>query len=267
MTPFGEHRDPREAAALAATERGAAEAADGAAAAGSSPPGIWWEILAVMCIAAAPWIVDGLTLDRSADRSPKWQGLALDLVHSLHCILILIPVLWIARRGGMSWKELGFVRPNGLGIVACFITTVLTAGVHQLTWLLWCAFHPRGASKLVAADEAAVVEEGAGDAVVAEPTLLEDGALVVAQVLNGIAEESAMRAYLLMRLRLATGSWGIAILGSTAVFAAYHSHYDAFGMTDVFVAGLVFAAAWLVTRNLWVVALAHAAGNLWIYWA
>jgi membrane protease YdiL (CAAX protease family) len=157
-------------------------------------------------------------------------------------------------------------RPDGIRLAALFVTTLLCLGVNALTWWLWCLLHPRGALELAQAAEAETGEADASAAVVADPTLLEDGVTVVAQVLNGVGEETAMRAYLLMRLQLATDSWGVAILGSSAVFAAYHSHYDAYGITSVFVFGLVFAASCLITRNLWVVALAHAAHNLWNAW-
>jgi membrane protease YdiL (CAAX protease family) len=142
--------------------------------------------------------------------------------------------------------------------------------------------YPSGAKKLWSESLSGVVDETGDEPVhatadeavgvaafepIPDPTALDHGMTVVAEVLNGIAEETAMRAYLLMRLRAATGSWAVAIFGSSAIFAAYHSHYDAFGISCVFVFGLLFTASWLATKNLWVVALAHALCNLWLEYA
>lgn len=103
--------------------------------------------------------------------------------------------------------------------------------------------------------------EGAGFATLQRAPLAVAG-IVATHLANGFAEELAMRADLITRRRAATGSLAVALLLSNVAFTSYHVYYDASGITAVFGFGALLTAGWLVTRNLWVVALAHALFNL-----
>lgn len=258
MPPIGEHRDPRWVAPEQPAAVSAPPSADGVASL-PKPAHLWWEIAAVACIAVFPSLYEALDSHdlpeeyRSESRSWAWL-----LAHS---VFISIPVLWIARRGGMTWRELGIVRPRPIDALSVTIVTTLCLGVGWLAWMVFLALQgsePRsdpwkcpGGDDL---DPGSVAARGAVATVLA----------VAAHLANGFAEELAMRGYLMTRLRTATGSAGTAVVLSTAAFTSYHVYQDGYGVTSVAVFGVVAALAFLALRNLWVVALSHALMNLWL---
>lgn len=231
-------------------------------------------MLAVACVVVFLYLLCGW-VSRFGDtgdfgeRSPRAES----LVRIAWRVCCSIPVLFIACRGGMSWRELGFERPRPRDGLIALILSVLVTGAGGLTWLMWCfrdlfrtgpRFDRLESLNGEPADIAADAEPMAWQLPPMDTTALGHTLNVAAEIANGFCEELSMRAYLLMRLRAATGSWSVAIRGSTAVFAASHVQYDAYGRASVFVFGLVLAAGWLITRNLWVVAAAHALGDLLI---
>lgn len=283
MTPIGEHVDPRDPAARASqpardarpspsasiASSGAGE--DGDALAPARASGLWWEILAVLCVAVVPHLW-GAIGHRLAGWKPQGEVLRLwdwwSLCgHVVGSVVIALPVLFIARRGGMGWRELGIVRPRAIDGISVAILTLMSAGTPAVIGFVGSFVDPAADGYAVhlqleqARQRADALSLPLGEA------LLLHGLIVLAQLANGVAEEAAMRSYLLTRLRTATGSLTWAVLGSTIAFTAYHSRYPAPMLLGVFSSGIVFAAGFLVTRNLWVVALAHALGNLWLEYA
>jgi uncharacterized protein len=66
------------------------------------------------------------------------------------------------------------------------------------------------------------------------------------------------------RLRLSGGNY---ILFSSTVFALAHSGYgDPLLLMNTFFAGLAWATAYLLTRNIWPVAASHAAVGTFAFW-
>jgi membrane protease YdiL (CAAX protease family) len=99
----------------------------------------------------------------------------------------------------------------------------------------------------------------------------QGGALVVAvsvaaDLVNAFAEELAMRRVLVDRLERLTGKPGLAVLLSALGFAAYHLYQGVFYATSALVMGLLFGLAFVLTRRLAPLVVAHVLLNLVRLW-
>jgi membrane protease YdiL (CAAX protease family) len=78
----------------------------------------------------------------------------------------------------------------------------------------------------------------------------------------GFSEELIARGYLIPRLeRLLESSWA-SVIASAGVFAVLHWHQGILSMCDAFIFGIVYGIAFVWTRRLWPVVIAHAAYDL-----
>jgi len=95
-----------------------------------------------------------------------------------------------------------------------------------------------------------------------EPSALHDSwwripVLIIAAFANGFAEEIVVVGYLITRLQQLGLSQRWAVLASSALRGGYHL-YQGFGAgLGNLVMGLVFGTAWLRTRRLWPLVIAH----------
>jgi membrane protease YdiL (CAAX protease family) len=78
----------------------------------------------------------------------------------------------------------------------------------------------------------------------------------------GIAEELVFRSFLIAALEQATGSLGVAVGVSVAVFAISHSYQGIAGLIRVALLGLVLTAPFLLTGSVYPAMAAHAALDL-----
>jgi len=78
----------------------------------------------------------------------------------------------------------------------------------------------------------------------------------------GIAEELVFRSFLIAALERATGSLGVAVGVSVAVFAISHSYQGLVGLVRVTLLGLVLTAPFLLTGSVYPAMAAHAALDL-----
>jgi membrane protease YdiL (CAAX protease family) len=85
--------------------------------------------------------------------------------------------------------------------------------------------------------------------------------LLVTVVVGAFAEELVMRGYLIARLERLLKSTIVAVLISTALFASYHLYQGAQGAIGAGATGLVYAAAFCLSRRLWPICFAHALHN------
>jgi membrane protease YdiL (CAAX protease family) len=82
--------------------------------------------------------------------------------------------------------------------------------------------------------------------------------LLVLAFVVGFSEELVVRSYLIPRLeRLLHSAWA-SVLVSAAVFGLLHWRSGILTMCHAFLAGIVYGIAFVLTRRLWPVALAHA---------
>jgi membrane protease YdiL (CAAX protease family) len=88
--------------------------------------------------------------------------------------------------------------------------------------------------------------------------------LVPALLVGSFAEELAMRAYLIPRLRDLGLNWVSALLISSAFFASYHLYQGAASTAYVFLLGLTLGAVFLLSPRVWPLTLAHAFQNVLI---
>ena len=82
-------------------------------------------------------------------------------------------------------------------------------------------------------------------------------------VFVAFAEEVFARGWVFQVLERGRGAW-VAVLGSAAIFALLHAFNPGFGLTallGLFLAGLLFAQAYMVTRQLWLPIAMHLSWN------
>lgn len=81
--------------------------------------------------------------------------------------------------------------------------------------------------------------------------------LVATLAAVGVHEELIFRGMLLTLLRRATGSWWIAIVGSSAIFGSLHFHQGWLSMLQITGLGIVLSLIFVASRSLLAVAIAH----------
>lgn len=81
--------------------------------------------------------------------------------------------------------------------------------------------------------------------------------LVATLIAVGIHEELLFRGMLLTLMRRATGSWWIAIVGSSAIFGSLHFHQGWLSMLQITGLGIVLSLIFVASRSLLAVAIAH----------
>jgi membrane protease YdiL (CAAX protease family) len=84
-------------------------------------------------------------------------------------------------------------------------------------------------------------------------------ALLLLAIAVGFSEEFVFRAYVLPRLEQLLRSMPVAVLVSAAIFGLIHWQRGIVSMFSAFVMGIVYGIAFVWTRRLWPVAIAHAA--------
>ena len=85
----------------------------------------------------------------------------------------------------------------------------------------------------------------------------------VTYVLVAFSEEVFARGWVLQVLERGRGTW-VAAIGSAAIFSLLHAFNPGFGLTallGLFLAGLLFAQAYIVTRQLWLPIALHLTWN------
>jgi uncharacterized protein len=153
--------------------------------------------------------------------------------------------VWIMQRffGGPSLLDLG-LRPRHGWLRDCALGLVLGPIMFLVILLLL---------------------QAAGWASVEAGTIGVQGLLTafVTYVLVGFSEEVLARGWIFQVLERGRGTT-VAVLGSAAIFAVLHAFNPGFGLTallGLFLAGLLFAQAYVVTRQLWLPIAFHLSWN------
>ncbi len=155
---------------------------------------------------------------------------------------VLAGVTFVAARDG------GFTL-EGLGLV------MLPPG--QL--LLWSAGITLVALALVAAGRALRLRETPLLEHLLPRTPGEKAAFLGVSITAGVCEELVFRGFLIPALEVATGSLGLAVVLSCAVFGLLHSYQGMIGIVRTAVLGFVLAIPFLVTGSILPSMIAHAA--------
>lgn len=157
----------------------------------------------------------------------------------------ILLVLYLVRRNGESLRHLAIRRTR-------WGSEVLWAAViYGAAWIAWICF-----GRL--ADELGWTRESPPGEVRGP---LHDALLPAFLLGSATLEEVLCRGYLWNRLRRLSGRPGVALLGSTVLFTAYHP-YGSRSLADVFVFGLVIGFFRHTGRSLPRLILAHLGVNL-----
>jgi len=167
-------------------------------------------------------------------------------------LAVILPLTYLFRRflDGHSLRSLGLERGQG------WLRDIVT-GLLLGTALMGLIF---------------LVEWGAGWLIiegfswqVQSPALLLPRLLVYVLLSAGVAfyEELAFRGYILQNLR---ADWGIvaALVASSLLFGIFHGlnpNVTLLALANIFLAGVLLAACYLVTRNLWLAMAFHFSWN------
>ena len=168
-----------------------------------------------------------------------------------------IAAIWLIRRRGGSFTDLGFRRPERWAVVPFQVFAILVVFV-AIQALLPFALVP--IFDLPQPDWSRY-DDVAGNlsAAITLALLLPLGA--------SIPEEIIYRGFLMGRLETIFASHSrraVLVVGVQAlIFSSIHFQWGVGGMVMTFVMGCVWGTAYLLTqRNLWIVIMAHSAGHL-----
>lgn len=204
------------------------------------------EIGVVLCLAWLPHLVSAHFFDPGAVGS--FFG---DMASRAAAgVQVVAPLLYIIFRSGEPWSKFGIVKPKPIDLICGTILLGLLYVLDPVFWLFIDAFGTWDAppSRLVG------------------PSSLADYVLLVPAIfVAAFAEELAMRAYLIPRLRDLGFRWVSTLLISSAFFASYHLYQGAAATVYLFLWGLVYGVAFLLTPRVWLVTVGHTLQNVFIY--
>jgi membrane protease YdiL (CAAX protease family) len=241
-SPRKDHETDWMAQAYAATEAPAA------------PLGyrVWLEVLVVVLYAVVPLAADSIrdvlrteVPRTNVRRNPTAADLA-DLIWSLQ---VVPPLLYIMLRSGRPWAHFGFTKPEWL---ADSMLLIVFFCVDLGSIILEAPF-----SRLFPYREIAWTS----------PLGLNEHLLSAAAIIaSAFTQELLFRSYLIPRLEEWLGSTAWAILVSSLFFASMHIYQGSGGVAATLLNGLLFGAAFAITRRIWPLVAAHALWNLYVYW-
>ena len=171
-------------------------------------------------------------------------GTTARLMGATYVLFFLAPAIAI-RRSGVPLAHFGIVykREELRWGIAGFLINYVTG------WMVWLAYwatnFPLGVESIAAYHF--VHAQSFGAMVSTWPYYV----LVV------IAEEQMARCYLITRLRDLTGSNWTAVIGSSLLFASWHTFWGAAGVVHIIKAGLVFGWLFVRSGSVTAPALAH----------
>jgi len=209
------------------------------------------EILVVFSLAVLPDFWAAMTPRPAGFKYTIELLAARNIPRSIANCAVVFYLIW---RSGHAWADFGIRRlrfeSDILGAIGA--TLLLYMGYYGAFHILYQVVGP-GVYQQIASHSTAP------DSIFVGPqTSGEFAMLVVVALMNGLAEEVAMRAYFITRLQQVLGSPGQALALSTILFAGYHIYQGAFGVIGAFVIGLVLGGIFLRFRRLFPVARAHA---------
>jgi membrane protease YdiL (CAAX protease family) len=232
--PFDGEEEAPQSPALAGTA--------GRATSSGAQARLWFEVLAVLCVAVLPDVWNAVYWLRSPALQPPSVLTYSSL--GLRALFVTIPVMFVMSLANVPARRFGIVRVSA-GDLAVGATIYV---VQFVLWRRLSLFFDHGS--------------GFHDAFGLPQGVAQYSLFVAATALSAFAEELVMRGYLITRLEVAAGSWPMALLLSSALFAAYHVYQGWDGTARVFFDGILYGSAFLVTRRLWPLVIAHFLWNL-----
>jgi len=211
---------------------------------------LWFEVLAVLCLAFVPDLFYTIVIvSGELPRSHPfvYQNLSL-IIRSLQASMPLLAILALTKD---RWSQFGIVRPKW--IVDAILTCVVWFS-SLIAWQFTMSLLPSAMLERLVSLQ--LVRRAAPEGT-AEYLLL-----LIACIANGFAEELVMRGYLITRLERLLGSTSAAVLVSTVLFASYHFYQGLASVIGIAAIGLVYAISFCLFRRLWPLCLAHAIADI-----
>ncbi|MDX1925041.1 MAG: type II CAAX endopeptidase family protein [Pirellulaceae bacterium] len=233
------------------------------------------EVGCVLAFAYAPLMLSAMPIwetDPNATTNLAEEMLLL-IINALH---IVPPILFFMAVSNQPWSKFGISRPKWMQDSLITIGVWLAATfISALTLNLLLPYDP-GAYVLGARDFGAS-ELGASDlgaSEVATYPSINFGSMIgwgtfllclVGLIANSLAEELAMRAYLIPRFEDLFKSTALAVGLSSALFASYHAYQGTENMVAIFFSGVVYGIFFCICRRIWPLVVAHTVSNMLVY--
>lgn len=174
----------------------------------------------------------------------------------VNALYVVPPLLFIMAVSNEPWSKFGITRPRWI------FDTLLAGGV----WLVSTFVTALTLNMLLS--DVTLANLNPDQATVEVATKLGLGTVLLCLVgvtANSVAEELAMRAYLIPRFEEIFKSPVLAVGLSSALFASYHIYQGTENAVAVFFLGVVYGAFFCIFRRIWPLILAHTLYNMLIY--
>jgi membrane protease YdiL (CAAX protease family) len=213
------------------------------------------EIGVVLAVAVIPsMLYSGLYyFQPSTQGPPQHAGMILfqECVKFIQCVLPLMFVLWLSKRGFGHFGIKPVKWPSDI-----LLAIAIFFWVH-LTWIaIWYFLYfaaPDFVTSLADASNARLDQSFADMRTPAQFAMLVPACLLI-----GFSEELIFRGYLQTRLRDLTGSAPHALVITSLLFGMGHIYQGTLGIFSATLLGFIFGFSFLRIRRLWPVALGHA---------
>jgi|GEM_PF-2423731 len=224
---------------------------------------LWLEIAAVICIGVAPDTLNAIDLllmqngeEPYYTQAPFWSS---QFSLASRSIYVALPVLFIMLRSDIGLNGFGVSMPKwkdaGHGLAWTFLFSTASYIVSYCIWSIWWVIVEPSAT-LVSAPEDIESFWSTPNGVLGWISLITTDAM------NGFAEELVVRAYLITRLLSILKNPLQAVLISSAAFGIYHLYYGVVDAAIITISGTVLGFAFVLTRSVWPVVIAHGLSNL-----
>jgi membrane protease YdiL (CAAX protease family) len=219
---------------------------------------LWLEILAVLSFVYLPHMFSSVA-------NYVWtEGVVIEFALLIvMSIQIIVPLLMLIALLGEGWAKFGIVpvrwlRDFGIGIL---IWIVISFSAQFCTLVSSGPADPAGLTVPAgSADESLLTETLSPEPYISSWPIA--ALCFVALLANSLAEELAMRGYLLTRLIELLGRRWLAVAISAGLFGSYHLYQGAANAVIIGIEGVIFAIFFLITKRLWPLVIAHTLINL-----
>lgn len=210
---------------------------------------MWIEVAVVLTVAVVPDIVNAIL--GAFDPHPPSDIVRQSIGVIDRSVRVGAAILFIMWRCGQQWSEFGIKPIRWFRDPAAGLLIYLFAELLFIATFASGGRSPFGFSALPA------------EHVVDRPTDVTTWVLVVVVgVLNGFAEELAMRGFLIPRLCRLCGSTFVAVLVTTLLATLYHVYQSGWGIYSAALFNIAAGISFAATRRLWPVVIAHMLGDI-----
>ena len=214
------------------------------------------ELIVIMAVLFGPGLMRQIISYLQGSEPYSQAGAWIYLMAASTGLLVLLLVWFILHKDGQSLRSIGLHGKKlsaevGVGIatlMAIYFAMMVVTAVFFVVYLLW----PQ-ATESTLNDRYKLI--GLFPA-------LRWYFLVPFCVFVGFYEELLFRGFLLDRLKIALGSWPMAIPASALIFALGHLYEGPLAVLQIFIMGLILAAIYVRRGSIVGIALAHAGFNM-----